>query len=368
MNMIKNLRTSTKKKICILIGLILAFIVVQSLSMMGALNSQITGLLVPICYNIILAVSLNITVGVLGELSLGHAGFMCLGAFTGAFTVKLFDVAYPGTSDWIVLPLAFLMSAVVAGLGGLIVGIPVLRLKGDYLAIVTLAFGEIIWNLLSVTRVALDGGVLKFKMGGTEIDGLSSSAKKIIDGSLGINGGLRLDRKAAFPIAFVLMFITVVVVLNFIHSRSGRAVKSIRDNRIAAESVGINITKYKLIALGISAAFAGVAGALYAFSNGQAVATQANYGYIMSINILVFVVLGGMGSTLGSIIAAIVLTILPEWLRFLSDYRMLIYALVLILMMLFNSNPVLKGFTDKVRKSIISFFKSIFGKKVKEDK
>lgn len=236
-------------------------------------------------------------------------------------------------------------------------------MRGDYLAIVTLAFGEIIWNLLNVTRASYDGGSLKFRLGGTQIDGLTENSKTIIDGSLGITGGLRLDRKYAFVIAFVLMFITVFVLLNFIHSRTGRAIKSIRDNRIAAESVGINITKYKLIALGVSAAFAGIAGALYAFHNGQAVATQNTYGYVMSINILVFVVLGGMGSTMGSVIAATVLTILPEWLRFLSDYRMLIYALVLIIMMLFNSNPTLKGFSEKLKNKTAGFIKSLFTKK-----
>lgn len=365
MGKLKKLRASTKKKIGILSGLLLAFAVFQALSSAGVLSSQITGMLVPICYNIILAVSLNLTVGVLGELSLGHAGFMCIGAFTGGFIVKYFSIVNPGLSAWAVIPVSIIAAAILAGIFGLIVGIPVLRLRGDYLAIVTLAFGEIIWNLLNVTRVAYDSGSLRFRLGGTQIDGLSPDAENIINGSLGITGGLRMDKKYAFAIAFVLMFITVFIVLNFIHSRTGRAVKAIRDNSIAAQSVGINITKYKLITLGISAAFAGVAGALYAFHNGQAVATQNTYGYVMSINILVFVVLGGMGSTLGSIIAATVLTILPEWLRFLNDYRMLIYALVLIIMMLFNSNPTLKSFIDKVKSVVAGFVKSLFAKNKK---
>ncbi len=365
MGKFKKLRASTKKKIGILTGLLAAFVLFQALSSAGALNSQITGMLVPICYNIILAVSLNLTVGVLGELSLGHAGFMCIGAFTGAFIVKYFSIVNSEMSAWVVIPVSIIAAAVLAGVFGLIVGIPVLRLRGDYLAIVTLAFGEIIWNLLNVTRIAYDSGSLRFRLGGTQIDGLSADAENIIDGSLGITGGLRINQKYSFVIAFVLMFITVFIVLNFIHSRTGRAVKAIRDNSIAAQSVGVNITKYKLITLGVSAAFAGVAGALYAFHNGQAVATQNTYGYVMSINILVFVVLGGMGSTLGSIIAAAVLTILPEWLRFLNDYRMLIYALVLIIMMLFNSNPTLKSFIDKLKSAVTDFFKGLFAKNKK---
>lgn len=357
-----NLRASTKKKIGLLSVLALLFVVIEILSANRLIGAQFDGLLVPMCYNIILAVSLNVTVGILGELSLGHAGFMCIGAFMGSFVVKYFGIVAPDLSSWVVLPIAFVVAAVFAGLGGLIVGVPVLRLNGDYLAIVTLAFGEIIWNLFNVTRVAYDGGTLKFGIGGTDIEGLSIDSQKIIDGSLGINGGLRLNSKADFPIAFALMFITVFLTLNFIHSRTGRAVKSIRDNRIAAESVGINITKYKLTALVFSAAAAGVAGALYAFNNGQAVATQASYGYTMSINILVFVVLGGIGSTIGSVIAAIVLTVLPEWLRFLNNYRMLIYALVLIIMMLFSSNPTLKAYTEKVKKSVAETVKKVFGK------
>lgn len=367
LNSIKNLRASTKKKIGILVGLAVLYIIMQLGCSFNFIGSQLKGLLIPICYNIMLAVSLNVTVGILGELSLGHAGFMCIGAFAGAFVVKYFNIVAEDMTAWLVLPLAFLSAAVLAGIGGLIVGVPVLRLKGDYLAIVTLAFGEIFYNLFSVTRVAYDEGALKVAIGGTEIEGLTVNAQHIIEGPQGIKGDIRLDGKYGFTIAFVLMFITVCIVLNFIHSRTGRAVKSIRDNRIAAESVGINITKYKLIALVLSASIAGVAGALYAFNSGMAEPTQANYGYIMSINILVFVVLGGIGSTMGSIIAAIILTILPEWLRFLSDYRMLIYALVLILMMLFNSNPVLNDFINRVKAVIVNFFKNLFSKKAAKE-
>lgn len=366
MKKMKSLRTSTRRKIIILSVLFVAFVLLQAFY--DKLPHQQQGWLVPICYNVILAVSLNITVGILGELSLGHAGFMCVGAFTGAFIVKLFSVVSPDAGMWWVYIIAFAAAGILAALFGILIGVPVLRLKGDYLAIVTLAFGEIIWNLLSVTRVSYDQGRLFFRLGGTEIEGLTPDAIKIIDGAQGITRGLRMDKSYSFIIAFFLMFFTVWLLLNFIHSRTGRMVKAIRDNRIAAESIGINIKRYKVIAIAVSAFFAGVAGVLYALNNGQAVATQANYGYIMSINILVFVVLGGMGSTIGSVVAALLLTIIPDWLRFLNDYRMLIYALVLIGMMLFNSNPTLRGFVDRIKTSVKTFFTSLFAGKKAEKK
>lgn len=362
----KKLRASTKKKIGILSVLFVLFILMCLFY--DKLPNQQKGWIVPICYNVILAVSLNVTVGILGELSLGHAGFMCVGAFAGAFVVKLFSIIAPEVSFWWVYLIAFTAAAVLAALFGLLIGIPVLRLKGDYLAIVTLAFGEIIWNVLSVTRVAWDAGRLHFRIGGTDIPGLSPEAVPIINGAQGISRGIRLDSQYGHIIAYVLMFFTVWLTLNFIHSRTGRIVKSIRNNRIAAESIGVNINKYKLIALSFSALFAGIAGVLYALNNGIAQATQSSYGYVMSINILVFVVLGGMGSTIGSVIAAVVLTIIPDWFRFLKDYRMLIYALVLIVIMLFNSNPTLKAFTDSIKTKVKDTVAGLFGKKKEEER
>lgn len=360
----KKLRRSTKQKISILSVLAVVFVLICLFY--DRLPNQQKGWIVPICYNIMLAVSLNVTVGILGELSLGHAGFMCIGAFAGAFIVKLFSVIAPEVSFWWVYLIAFAAAGLLAALFGLLIGIPVLRLKGDYLAIVTLAFGEIIWNVLSVTRVAWDGGRLHFRIGGTEIAGLSSEAVPIINGAQGISKGIRLNAEYGYIIAYVLMFVTVWLTLNFIHSRTGRIVKAIRDNRIAAESIGANIKKYKLTALSFSALFAGLAGVLYALNNGIAQATQASYGYIMSINILVFVVLGGMGSTVGSVIAAIVLTIIPDWFRFLNDYRMLIYALVLIVIMLFSSNPTLKALTESVTEKVKGKAAAIFSGKSKK--
>ncbi len=351
----KKLRASTKKKTGILAGLLLVFVAVQLLWSAGQIQNHMQGILVQICFNIILAVSLNLTVGVLGELSLGHAGFMCVGAFVGAFFSVFTQNMIP---DWYIrFPIALLLGGLAAALFGLLIGIPVLRLRGDYLAIVTLAFGEIIWNLCSVLYIATDANGFHFQIGGTGIEGLDmASATQIANGAQGIANIPRLPQQyqTMFIIGFILVFLTVWATLNLIHSRAGRAVKSIRDNRIAAESVGVSITKYKLITLVVSAFFAGVAGVLYSQNAGTAAPSQADYGYIMSIQILVFVVLGGMGSTLGSIIAAVVLTVLPEWLRVLNDYRMLIYAIVLIVVMLLNNSPTFKNTLDAAKARIKS--------------
>ena len=290
----------------------------------GNLSSLAKGLLVPICMYVILAVSLNLTVGILGELSLGHAGFMCVGAFSGAFFTKVAESAIPS------------IGAAVAGLCGFLIGIPVLRLKGDYLAIVTLAFGEIIKNLINVMYVGVDQHGFHFSIKDTTSLGMDDTGVVIIKGAQGITG---TPKAATFTVSILLVLLTLVIVLNLINSRTGRAVMSIRDNRIAAESVGINITKYKLMAFAISASLAGVAGVLYAHNLSSLAATPKNFGYNMSIMILVYVVLGGLGNIRGSIIAAVILTALPELLRGLNDYRMLIYAIVLIVMMIFNSSP-----------------------------
>lgn len=310
------------------------WILMQTLSATGNLSSLLRGLLVPLCIYAILAISLNLTVGILGELSLGHAGFMCVGAFTGAFFSKAMETVLP--SAGLRFFFALLLGAVVAGAFGILIGIPVLRLKGDYLAIVTLAFGEIIKNLINVMYIGKDAAGFHFSIKDTTSLGMDETGVVIIKGAQGITG---TPKAATFTIGIILVLITLFIVLNLIQSRTGRAIMSIRDNRIAAESVGINITKYKLMAFSISAALAGVAGVLYAHNLSTLAATPKSFGYNMSIMILVFVVLGGLGNIRGSMIAAVILTLLPEMLRGLSNYRMLIYALVLIVMMLFNSSP-----------------------------
>lgn len=327
--------TKNKKENIGTFGIVIAaYLVIQILIMTGNMSSLMKGLLVPLCVYVILAVSLNLTVGILGELSLGHAGFMCVGAFVGAFFSRCMeDVITVGLLRFI---LAILLGGIVAGIVGFLVGMPVLRLKGDYLAIVTLAFGEIVKNIINVLYIGRDSNGFHFSMKDSLSLGLLEDGDVIINGAQGITG---TPKDASFTMGIVLIIITLVIVLNLIHSRDGRAIMAIRDNLIAAESVGINITQYKLMAFSISAALAGVAGVLYAHNLNSLMATPKNFGYNMSIMILVFVVLGGIGNIRGSIIAAVILTLLPELLRGLSDYRMLIYSIVLIVMMLYNWSP-----------------------------
>ena len=322
-------------------GLVVAFwAVIQILTASGNLSNQLKGLLVPLCVYVILAVSLNLVVGISGELSLGHAGFMCVGAFSGAFFSKL--MAESIASDTLRLAIAIVIGAAVAAVFGILIGIPVLRLRGDYLAIVTLAFGEIIKNVLNVLYVGSDANGIHVAMSKKTLN-LLDEGQVIIEGAKGI---AKTPRASNFNIGIVLVLITLFIVLNLIHSRTGRAIMSIRDNRIAAESVGINITKYKLLAFTVSASLAGVGGVLYAHN--YASLAGGTFDYNMSILILVYVVLGGIGNIRGSMIAAVVLTALPELLRSFSNYRMLIYAIVLIAMMLFTSAPGAIAFRERL--------------------
>lgn len=331
-----NLKKSSKDYL-ITYGVLLAvYIIVQILSGVGAMSFLIQGLLVPVCIYSLVAIGLNLCVGYLGELSLGHAGFMCVGAFTGAFCTKLLE----GTinSDILLFIIALVAGTVVAAFFGLLVGIPVLRLRGDYLAIVTLAFGEIIKNIINVMYVAKCGDGFHIALTDGNAINVDEAAGDvwIINGAKGIS---KIPHISTFTIGMVLIFIALFVVYHFVDSRTGRAVMAIRDNRIAAESVGLNITKYKMLAFIISAAIAGAGGVLYAHNLSTLNATPSNFGYNMSIMILVFVVLGGIGNFRGSIIAAVILTLLPEVLRGLSDYRMLMYSILLVAMMLFNWAP-----------------------------
>lgn len=330
-------------------GIVIGFwLLAQILMRTGHMSSLMKGLLVPLCTYAILAISLNLTVGILGELSLGHAGFMCVGAFSGAFFTKCMEQTIPDAAVRFLL--ALFVGAAAAGICGILIGIPVLRLKGDYLAIVTLAFGEIIKNLMNALYVGKDAGGFHVSMKDSTSLGLDDTGVIIIKGAQGITG---TPKAATFTIAVILVLLTLAITLNLIHSRTGRAIMAIRDNRIAAESVGIHVTKYKLMAFAISAALAGVAGVLYAHNLSSLAATPKNFGYNMSITILVFVVLGGLGNIRGSMIAAVALTMLPELLRGLNDYRMLIYAVVLIVMMLFNSSAkaieMRAVFLDKIK-------------------
>lgn len=347
-----NIKKTTRTDFITYICVIAAFIVMTVLNKGGVLSNSLAGQLVPICCYVSMAVSLNLTVGILGELSLGHAGFMSVGAFSGIIAAMSLQNAIPNPA--ICLALAMLVGALFAGIAGVIVGVPVLRLRGDYLAIVTLAFGEIIKDLINCLLVGYDSNGLHIAFNGsgsmTMSDlGMDETGIAIIKGAQGATGTTTI---ATFTAGFVLIMVTLVVVLNLVRSKSGRAIMALRDNRIAAESVGIPITKYKLMAFVTSAALAGAAGALYGLNFSSLQATKFNFN--TSILVLVFVVLGGLGNIWGSIIAAVLLTILPEVLRAFADYRMLIYAIVLILVMLATNNSVIKGFFGRVISDIRS--------------
>lgn len=332
---------------------IVFFAIVQTLSSTGNLSNLLKGLLVPICVYVIAAISLNLVVGFSGELSLGHAGFMCLGAYSSAIFSQCTADILPSVPRLI---LAILIGAVVAGALGALIAIPVLRLQGDYLAIVTLAFGEIIKNLINILYVGFDENGLHITTDSASLK-LAAGGKKILKGALGISGTATLYKDLKpyfFLIGVILILVTLFIVQNLVNSRSGRAIMAARDNRIAAESIGIHVVKYKLLAFTISAALAGVAGVLYAHN--LAMLKVTTFDYNLSIMILVYVVLGGIGSIRGSIIATIILYALPELLRGFSTYRMLIYAIVLIAMMLFNWAPAAiewrKRVVDKIKKIV----------------
>ncbi|MBR3034448.1 MAG: branched-chain amino acid ABC transporter permease [Firmicutes bacterium] len=330
----KKLSKFTRNNLITYAIIIVAFIVLQSLLSAGSLSKSLSGQLVPICVYISLAISLNLVVGISGELSLGHAGFMSVGAFSGVIVAVCLKDAV--TNDALRLVCGMLGGAAVAAVVGFLIGIPVLRLRGDYLAIVTLAFGEIIKSLVGNVYMGVDHGQLRFSMFTNELN-LSPEGKIIIEGAMGIRS---IPKIATFTAGFILIMISLVVIFHMVGSRSGRAIMAIRDNYIAAESIGIPAFKYKITAFTISAAMAGAAGALFGNNYSSLIASKFNID--TSILILVFVVLGGQGNMLGSIIAAAALTILPEALRGFADYRMLMYAVILIAVMLVSNNAKIK--------------------------
>lgn len=350
---LKSMKKQTRDQLVTMGLVVVVYVIVQILIAAGSMSSLMQGLLVPMCIYSIVAIGLNLCVGYLGELSLGHAGFMCVGAFSGALCTKLLEDTIE--NEIVLLIIALVVGTLMAALFGFLIGIPVLRLKGDYLAIVTLAFGEIIKNVVNVLYIAKDTDGYHFAISDGNAIKLSDEGVWLINGAKGIT---RIPHLASFTAGVILILIALFVVYNLVNSRSGRAIMAIRDNRIAAESVGIDITKYKLLAFTISAAIAGAGGVLYAHNLSTVTATPANFGYNMSIMILVYVVLGGMSNFRGSIIAAVLLILLPEVLRGLSDYRMLIYAIVLVAMMLFNWAPKCIEWREKV----VAKFKKNTGK------
>jgi len=300
------MNTFNKKNFIInILGVSILFVVINILIQSGMINSYISGILILVCINIVLAISLNITAGCLGQIALGHAGFMSIGAYTAALFTK--SNLIPGVGGYV---LALILGGLIAMIIGVVIGIPALRLRGDYLAILTLAFCEIIRVLIEF-----------FKFTG---------------GAKGLTG-IKLNKN--FAIIYIIMLLCVFMMYTFMKSRHGRAILSIREDEIASESSGINLTFYKTLAFAYSAFFAGVAGGMYAHYIG--ILGAKNFDFNKSIDILVIVVLGGLGSFTGSAIGAIVLTILPEMLRGFNDYRMFIYAVMLILMMMFRPSGLL---------------------------
>lgn len=274
------------------------------------INRYYGGILIMICINIILTVSLNLVSGFLGQLVLGHAGFMSVGAYSAA----LFTM-YSGLPVAAAFPLGLAVGGLIAALFGVLIGVPALRLRGDYLAIITLGFGEIIRVL--ILAMPFTGGAR----------------------GLSVTTVVTRQTWVYFTWAFFIAVLAVFVIYSFIHSRHGRAVLAIREDEIAAEASGINTTYYKLLAFVLSAFIAGLAGGLYAHY--ISVLNPAKFDFNYSTELLVMVVLGGMGSITGSVVSATVLTILPELLRDFSSYRMLVYSIILIIVMLFKPSGLM---------------------------
>ena len=275
----------------------------------------------------ILAASLCLVVGFLGELSLGHAGFMCVGAFIGGkLSVILTNAGALGGNELLIMLVCMVVGGIAAAVCGVIIGLPALRLRGDYLAIVTLAFGEIVRSLFRNAPAEMFGGTLAMNTP-------------------------RYDRNSLFIIGFILVLITVIAIKNFIRSKHGRAVTSIRDSEIAARATGINVTKYKLMVFTLSAFFAGIAGVLFSYSQFSVDSKKFDYNY--SIQILVMVVLGGMGNIGGSLIAATAVVVLDTFLQKqltgnLAVLKDMLYALVLIGLIVYRNAPALKSFRERV--------------------
>ncbi|HHV43003.1 MAG TPA: branched-chain amino acid ABC transporter permease [Clostridiaceae bacterium] len=296
------------------------YLVFHLLFSSGTLSRSYRDLFNLCCIFSIAAVSLNLSTGLLGELCLGHAGFMSVGAYSSALITL--SLNRPGNMP--IMLLSLVAGGLMAALSGLIVGVPAFRLRGDYLAITTLAFGEIVKVMMRS---------LKITGGGQPLTGISFTS--------------------TYTVSYWILISTIIIIYTLIRSRHGRAILSIREDDIAAEASGVAVTRYKLIAFSLSAFFAGVAGGLYAHYQG--VLEPNFFDYNQSINFMVMVVLGGIGSLTGSVLAAFFLTLLPEILRGLAVYRTLIYSTVLVLLMLYRPEGLLgqKELSQKIFLSLI---------------
>lgn len=305
---------------------IVAFLFLGNIITSGeALGRAQNALIIQVGFYIILAVSLNLVAGYLGQLPLGHAGFMAVGAYVGALFWRA--GVLPGIASTIA---GLILAGISAAIFGIIIGVPALRLKGDYLTIITLGFGEII-------RVIINN-----------LDHITYGAR----------GLLNIPRYSTFTVVYVCAIITIMVIHLIMRSRHGRAILSIRDNEIAARSCGVNVVYYKVATFAISAFFAGIAGALMA--GNQGILIPASFDFMTSVNILMIVVLGGMGSMIGSVISAAVLISLPVFLQPLNEYRMIIYSLMLITVMLFKPTGLMGSYElslSKLLEKLMGLFK-----------
>lgn len=313
---------------------IVAYIVITILSSTGNLSRLLTSLLVPVCAYIVAAIGLNLNVGFSGELNLGQAGFMAIGGFTGVVVSGCLATVLP--SPLLRLIIAIIVGAIVAGFVGWLISIPVLKLQGDYLAIVTLAFGQILMSVVTNLYVGVDASGLHFSFVNNTIQ-LAEGGKMLISGPMGAVG---IQNISTFNVGIILVLLALVISFHLIYSKEGRAIQACRDNRIAAETVGIRVSRTKTLSFVVSAALAGAAGVLYILNYTSVEAKKFNFN--TSILILVYVVLGGLSNMTGTIVATTLLVALPEVLRFLSSYRMLVYAIVLIVIMLVSNNENLK--------------------------
>ncbi len=323
---------------------VLMYLIIEVLIKTNNLSYLLTSLLVPTCCYIIVALALNLVVGFSGDLSLGHAAFMGIGAFVGSAISNYVYSLVPNIALRVIV--AILAGSIISGIFGYLISIPVLKLSGDYLAIVTLAFCQIVKSLLNNIYLGFDDSGIHFSFINQNftLDG----GKMLINGPVGSTGNTKFSN---FTVAIIMVLFTLFIVFNLINSKYGRAIKASRDNKIAASSIGIDVIKAKTLCFVVSSILAGGAGALYALN--YTTLSVAKFDFNLSIMILVYVVLGGLGNIPGTIVATTILVLLPELLRSLSDYRMIAYALVLIMIMLISNNETIKNSFN----SLIGIFK-----------
>lgn len=323
---------------------ILVYVLIEVVTHVTRVPRLFTSLLVPTCSYIVIALALNIVVGISGELSLGHAGFMAVGAFTAVIVAGVLGQSI--NNEILLLVISIIAGGILSGLLGLIISIPVLKLSGDYLAIVTLAFGQIIKSLINNVYLGVDGSGLHFSFVNNNV--VLNGGKMLISGPMGATDTAKISN---FTAGFILILFALFVIYSLINSKYGRAIMSARDNRIAAQSIGINITNTKTLAFVISAVLAGMAGSLYALN--YSTLQPSKFDFNTSILILVYVVFGGLGNINGTLLATTLLYILPELLRELQDYRMLIYAIILIIVMQITNNKQIAQIGSNVRDRLL---------------